>query len=110
MWGEKVTPCLTENYYISLLKNKTTVKLEDAIFRNEKAFKPGNLNNHKHFWETVILKDHPFKDKLLGWISGVTIEEFLNPSTTLFYQGVQMTSVHPKPFFQEIYLQNTLNL
>ena len=104
MWGEKVTPCLTENYYISLLKNKTTVKLEDAIFRNEKAFKPGNLNNHKHFWETVILKDHPFKDKLLGWISGVTIEEFLNPSTTLFYQGVQMTSVHPKPFFQENYV------
>ena len=86
------------------MKNNDPVKLEDAIFRNDKFFNPGNLNNHRHFWETVILKDHPFKNKLLGWISGVTIEEFLNPFTSFLYKGIQTISVHPKPSFQENYV------
>ena len=40
----------------------------------------------------------------MGWISGVTIEEFLNPSTSFFHQGVQITSVHPQPFSQKNYV------
>ena len=39
----------------------------------------------------------------MGWISGVTIEEFLNPSTSFFHQGIQINSGHPQPMFQENY-------
>ena len=45
IWGYRVTPCLTVDYYTQLLRSNTIVKLEDAIFRNEKAFKSGNLND-----------------------------------------------------------------
>ena len=103
IWGYRVTPCLTVDYYTQLLRSNTIVKLEDAIFRNEKAFKSGNLNVHKHFWETTILKDHPFKDRLLGWISGITIEEFLNPYTSFYFSGAQINSTHPKPVFLQNY-------
>ena len=96
-----MTPCLSTEYYTSLLKNNVNVQLEDAIFRNEKAFKPGNLNNHRHFWETVILKDHPFKHKLLGWISGVTLDEFLNPYITT---DIQAKASYPPPIFLENYV------
>ena len=43
--------------------------MEGAIFRKESAFVIGNLNTNKAFWEQVILKDHPFKDNLLGRLS-----------------------------------------
>ena len=68
MWGKKVFPDINVQFYTSILKNQTTVSIEDAIFRNESAFVPGNLHKHGEFWEQVILKDHPHKQTFLGWL------------------------------------------
>ena len=78
IWGTQITASLSVQYYTSLLKYKTIVSVEDAIFRNEKAFIPGSLNRRRDFWEKVILKYHPHKQTLLGWLPGVTLEEFMN--------------------------------
>ena len=61
VWGTQITASLSVQYYTSLLKNNALVSVEDAIFRNEKTFIPGNLNRHRDFWEKVILKDHTHK-------------------------------------------------
>ena len=57
------------------------VSIEDAVFRNNKFFKPANLQNHLPFWEKEILKDHPHKETILKWLQGVQIEDFLNSYT-----------------------------
>ena len=49
--------------YKSLLLEGKIVTLEEAVFRSEKAFRPANLKEHLDFWESEILKDHPFKNK-----------------------------------------------
>jgi hypothetical protein len=97
--GNKVLPCLTVEYYTSILKSDKIVTIEDAIFREESAFVPGNLNNHREFWETVILKDHPYKTTLLGWLPGVKLSEFMNSFTSSTYQGAKIHSVYPRPAF-----------
>ena len=86
------------------MKSDKIVTIEDAIFREESAFVPGNLNNHREFWETVILKDHPYKTTLLGWLPGVKLSEFMNSFTSSTYQGVKIHSVYPKPAFFENYV------
>ena len=95
--GEKVTPNLSVQFYTSLLKNNTEVSIQQAIFRDEKAFKPGNLYAHKQYWESVILKDHPHKSMLLNWLSGINIEEFLNSHTKSVYQHIQIDTKYPTP-------------
>ena len=99
IWGTQITASLSVQHYTSLLKNNALVSMEDAIFRNEKTFIPGNLNRHRDFWEKVILKDHPHKQTLLGWLPGVTLEEFMNSYTVGEYQGLHLHSVYPTPAF-----------
>jgi hypothetical protein len=67
-----------------------------AVFRSEKAFRPANLKEHLDFWENEILKDHPFKNKLMGWLTGVRIEEFLLSFTTGQFQGIPLNSYYPE--------------
>ena len=61
--------------------------MDDAIFRPESSFEPANLSNCLPFWEDEILKDHPHKQKILGWLKKVKIEEFLNSFTTAPFKG-----------------------
>ena len=69
------------------------------MFRKEFALVIGNLNNHKAFWEQVMLKDHPFKDKVAA---NVKLEEFMNYFTSSSYQGMKLYSVYPKAAFLKI--------
>ena len=80
------------------------VSIEQAIFRNEDAFTPGNLYNHIEFWKTVILKDHPHRDMLLRWLPGIDLEEFLNSHTTSSFQNVQINAHYPQPAHFENYV------
>ena len=70
--------------------------MEDAIFRKESLFQPANLQNHLKFWEEEILKDHPHRQSILGWLTGVRLEEFLNSFTTTVFQGEQTHSYYPE--------------
>ena len=83
MWGWEISPSFSSQYYKDILKLKKLVNLEDAIFRKESLFQPANLQNHLKFWEEEILKDHPHKQSILSWLTGVKIEEFLNSFTSL---------------------------
>ena len=80
-----------ENYKSILLQGRK-VSMEEAIFRSEKAFKPSNLREHYLFWEEEILKDHPDKEVLLKWLTGVKIEDFLQSFTKGDFQGIPMNS------------------
>ena len=84
-----------ENYKSILLQGKK-VSMEEAIFRSEKAFKPSNLKEHYLFWEEEILKDHPDKEVLLKWLTGVKIEDFLQSFTKGDFQGIPMNSYYPE--------------
>ena len=84
-------------FFRQLLTSKTKVTLEEAIFRSEKAFKPSNLQEHQDFWEQEILKEHPHKQNLMKWISGVTLEEFLNSFTDSEFQGEKLHSYYSPP-------------
>ena len=84
-----------ENYKSILLQEKK-VSMEDAIFRSEKTFKPSNLREHYLFWEEEILKDHPDKEVLLKWLTGVKIEDFLQSFTKGDFQGIPMNSYYPE--------------
>ena len=99
-----VCPDLSTDYYKNLLKQSISVNIEDAIFRNEKAFCIANLRNHLPFWEHEILKDHPHKQNLLKWIQGVQIEDFLNSFTSGEFQGKQLNSYYPEPCVFENYV------
>ena len=104
MLGVRVYPDLTVQYYTSLLKNNVPVSIQEAIFRNEQAFVPGNLNKHKHFWDMVIFKDHPYKSTLSGWLPGIELDEFLNLHTTGSFQHIQINSRLPQPAAFENYV------
>ena len=80
------------------------MKIEDAVFRSEPSFKPANLLNYIPFWSNEILKDHPHKQKILGWLTGVKIEEFLNSFTSSLFQGEQLNSYYPSPKHMENYV------
>jgi len=80
------------------------MSLEDAIFRNCDHFIPANLKNHLPFWEHEILKDHPHKHKILKWLQGVRIEEFLNSFTSGSFQGIELNSYYPEPRHFENYV------
>ena len=82
-------------FFQQILDSKFNVTLEEAIFRSEQAFKPANLQEHLQFWEDEILKDHPQKTNLLGWIKGVKIEEFLKSFTSTEFQGIKLNSYYP---------------
>ena len=71
--------------------------MEAAIFRTEANFKQANLQNHLAFWKNEILRDHPHKQKILSWLSGVRIEEFLNSFTSTTFQGETLNSYYPEP-------------
>ena len=94
IWGKELNPIFQFN--TTLLKNNANVSIDQAIFRNEAAFKPGNLYNHAQFWETVILKDHPHKDMLLRWLPGIDLEEFLNSHTKSSFQNIQINAKYPQ--------------
>ena len=91
-WGMAVNPNLDPEFYKQILLDNTKVSLEEAIFRSEQAFKPSNLQQYHEFWEQEILKDHPQKDNLLKWITGVRIEEFLNSFTDGEFEGIKLHS------------------
>jgi len=92
-----VFPDLSNQYLKDILKNSSTVSIEDAIFRKNEFFIPANLKNHLPFWEEEILKDHPHKETILRWLKGVEIEEFLNSYTNGFFQDIQLDSYYPAP-------------
>ena len=48
--------------------------------------------------------DHPHKQTLLGWLPGVTLEEFMNSYTVGEYQGLHLNSAYPTPAFFENYV------
>ena len=104
MWGTRVFPDLGMQYLQDLLKQKTELSVEDAIFRDIKFFTPANLKNHLPFWEEEILKDHPHKETILGWLQGVQIEEFLNSYTTGSFQGIKLDSYYPASHHFENYV------
>ena len=86
MWGMAVFPDSKSLDHNILLADGRKVSIEEAIFRSSEAFKPSNLKDHLHFWETEILKDHPNKVSILKWLTGVKIEEFLQ-SFTIFKES-----------------------
>ena len=88
---------LSVHQYKSILLEGKRVSLEEAVFRSEKAFRPANLKEHLQFWEEEILKDHPFKNKLLGWLTGVKLEDFLLSFTVGEFQGISLNSYYPQP-------------
>jgi hypothetical protein len=99
---------LTPAYYRQILKEAEIVTLEHAVFRKEESFIHSNLKNFLPFWESEILKDHPHKHAILGWLSGVKIEEFLNSFTNSEFQGVKLNSRSPNlKFFQIMSLMNS---
>jgi len=87
---------MSVHQYKTILLEGKLVTLEEAVFRSEKAFRPANLKEHLDFWENEILKDHPFKNKLMGWLTGVRIEEFLLSFTTGQFQGIPLNSYYPE--------------
>ena len=60
--------------------------------------------NSLPFWEDEILKDHPHKQKILSWLTGVRIEEFLNSSTSSSFQGELLNSYYPQERHFENYV------
>ena len=88
---------LSVHQYKSILLKGKRVSVEEAVFRSEKAFRPANLKEHLQFWEEEILKDHPFKNKLLGWLTGVKLEDFLLSFTVGEFQGISLNSYYPQP-------------
>ena len=88
-------PDWSNEYLQDILKNRKTVSLEDAVFRNCDFFIPANLKNHLPFWEHEILNDHPHKHTILKWLQGVQIEEFLNSFTTGSFQDIELNSYYP---------------
>jgi len=96
IWGVAVNTDKGASFFKQTLGSKSTVTLEEAIFRSELAFKPANLQEHRQFWEEEILKQHPQKKTLLSWIEGVKIEEFLNSFTDSEFQGIKLHSHYPQ--------------
>ena len=92
-----VHPNLEPSFFKNLLTSKATVTLEEAIFRSETAFRPSNLQEFQEFWEQEILKEHPRKENLMKWISGATLEDFLNSFTNSEFQGKKLNSYYPQP-------------
>jgi len=84
-------------FFKTALKEEKNLSLEEAIFRAEDKFEQANLQNHLRFWENEILRDHPHKQKILNWLSGVRIEEFLNSFTSTTFQGESLKSYYPEP-------------
>ena len=68
-----------KEFFKQKLNPTSTVTLEEAIFRSEKAFRPSK--EHYSFWEQEILRDHPNTNALLKWLKGVRIEDFLQSFT-----------------------------
>ena len=101
-----VDPDLSIEFYRNILKNEMKLTVDDAIFRNEKLFSPANLKNNVDFWEKEILKDHPHKTAILGWIQGVKLEEFLNSFTRTEFQGRRLHSHYPEPIELQHYVPN----
>jgi len=97
VWGTRVFPNLDMQFIRDILKNKTEMSVEDAIFRNTDYFTKANLQNHLPFWEHEILKDHPHKATILKWLQGVRLEEFLNSYTSGSFQNIQLDSYYPAP-------------
>ena len=73
-----VAPNLSVDKYKSILLEGRGVAMEEAVFRSEKAFRPSNLKEHHTFWEEEVLKDHPNKQVLLNWLTGVKLRSFYN--------------------------------
>ena len=48
---------------------------------------PGRVQTQTRFWAEIILKDHPDKNRLLGWTQGVRLHEFVDPEATGLFQG-----------------------
>ena len=71
--------------------------IEDAVFRKEGYFSPANLQNNLSFWEHEVLVDHPHKNTILNWLTGVKIEEFLNSFTSTTFQQQEVHSYYPQP-------------
>ena len=90
-----VAPNLNVENYKSILLEGRKVSMEEAVFRSEKAFKPANLKEYYTFWEEEILKDHPNKQVLLNWLTGVKIEDFLQSFTKGDFNGIPMNSYYP---------------
>ena len=64
MWGNPVQLHPDPLYFKTIMKRKIKVSLGDAIFRDEKEFRPASLRDNILFWENEILKNHPDKDML----------------------------------------------
>ena len=64
-----------------------TAKVAEIAWANAYFFKLAYLLNHLPFWTDEILKDHPHQQKILGWLTGVKIDEFLNSFASTIFQG-----------------------
>ena len=104
VWGTRVLSTVNIDSIKAILKEKRSVTIEEAIFRSESFFKPANLLNHLPFWSDEILKDHPHKHKILEWLAGVKIEQFLNSFTSTTFQGERLNSYYPQPKQMENYV------
>ena len=82
MWGVALDSSKGKDFFQQVLSSNSKATLEEAIFRSEQAFRPANLEEHSQFWKEEILKDHPQRVRLLGWIRGVKIEELLKSFPT----------------------------
>ena len=79
---------------LKIKANGTWVSACDATFRDPKQFVPGTLKFCLQFWET-ILKNHPEKHELLGWLRGVKIEQYLNTYTDSAFNGQRVHGFYP---------------
>ena len=76
-----------------LLKDREQVTIENAVFRKEEYFIPANMQNNFACWEHEVLADHPHKNTILNWLTGVKIEEFLNSFTSITFQQQEVRSI-----------------
>ena len=96
MWGNPVQLHPDPLYFKTIMKRKIKVSLGDAIFRDEKEFRPASLRDNILFWENEILKNHPDKDMLLTWLKGTPLEKKLNSFTVSSFHNIPINSYYPK--------------
>ena len=97
IWGQRNFSHIDPVNYKILLKDRKQVTIEDAVFRKEDYFIPANLQNNLSFWEHKVLVDHPHKNTILNWLTGVKIEEFPNSFTSTTFQQQEVHSYYPQP-------------
>ena len=63
---------------------------------DEEDFVPGGVQTARLFWSDVILKNHPRRELLLTWVTGVSLAEFADPTARGVFQGHPLNGANLK--------------